>query len=217
MASAAIPPAAESAREAEDGGGAEDPGAAWPDAGPASRCERAPTGYATPRPDMAKECFTTVFDASGQPPPLLFAGLGLLFIVVGYLVLLSRPKSYLGWFVRRRASVIAAIVLIALWTVSAVAFTIGDWWSVRFGTAHVVEGDVEEFQTMPADGHGSEQFVVDGIRFQYSDSTASAGFNQTSVDGGPIRAGLHVRIRFVELGSRATITRLELACPPEPP
>ena len=217
MASAAIPRAGGSAREADDAVGAEDPGAAWPDTGAASRGERAPTGYATPRLDMATECLTTAFDASGQPPPLLFAGLGLVFIVVGYLVLLSRPKSYLGWFLRRRASVIAAIILIALWTVSAVAFTIGDWWNVHFGTAHELEGEVEELQTNPADGHGSEQFVVDGVRFQYSDATTSAGFNQTSVDGGPIRAGLHVRIRFVELGSGPTITKLELACPPGSP
>lgn len=159
------------------------------------------------------ECFTTAFDASGQPPPLLFAGLGLLYLVVGYLILLSRPKSYLGWFLRRRVSVIVAIFLVFLWTVSAVAFTTGDWWKVRFGTASVVEGDVEEFQPMPVSGHGSEHFVVDGLRFQYSASTTSAGFNQTSIDGGPIRAGEHVRIRFVELGSGRTITKLELACP----
>lgn len=158
------------------------------------------------------ECFTTAFDASGQPlPPLLFAGLGLLFLVGGYLILLSRPKSYLGWFLRRRVSVIVAIVLIAIWTVSAVAFTTGDWWSMRFGTAHVVEGNVEEFQPMLAHGHGSEHFVVDGVRFQYSDST-TAGFEQTSIDGGPIRAGLHVRIRFVDLESGPAITKLELAC-----
>ena len=158
-------------------------------------------------------CFTTAFDASGQPPPLLFAGLGLISIVIGYLILLSRPKSYLGWFLRLRVSRIVAILLIALWTVSAVAFTVGDWWSVHFGTAYVVEGDVEEFQPMPAGGHGSEHFVVDGRRFQYSDATASPGFDQTSIDGGPIRAGLHVRIRYVELGSGPTITKLELACP----
>jgi len=159
------------------------------------------------------QCFTTAFDASGQPPPLLFAGLGLLFIVSGYVVLLSRPRSYLGWFLRRRVSVIAAILLIALWTVSAVAFTFGDWWNVHFGTVYVVEGDVEEFQPMPANGQGSERFVVDGRRFQLSDSVASAGFNQTSIDGGPIREGLHVRIHFVELASGSTITKLELACP----
>ena len=159
------------------------------------------------------ECFTTAFDASGQPPPLLFAGLGLLYIVIGYLILLSRPKSYLGWFLRRRVSVIAAILLVAVWTVSAVAFTMGDWWNVRFGRAYVVEGDVQEFQPMPADGNGSEHFVVDGLRFQYSDSTSSAGFNQTSVNGGPIRDGLRVRIRFVKLGSGPTITKLEIACP----
>jgi hypothetical protein len=166
---------------------------------------------------VTAQCFTTAFDASGQPPPLLFAGLGLLFIVIGYLILLSRPRSYLGWFLRRRVSVIAAIVLIALWTVAAVAFTIGDWWTVRFGTAHVVEGDVEEFQPMPANGHGSERFVVDGLRFQYSDTVASAGFNGTSVDGGPIRDGLHVRIHFVDLASGPTITKLELACPARSP
>jgi hypothetical protein len=136
-------------------------------------------------------CFTTAFDAAGQPPDLFLPGVALVTIVAAYLVLVfCTPYWGVGSYLRRRGAVIAAIVIAAAVLVLDVVSTNQDWWNEQFGTAHVAEGDVE------AGASGSEWFVVDGIRFQHSDS-----------DGGQVRAGLHV-----QLDSGPTITKLELAC-----
>jgi len=41
-----------------------------------------------------------------------------------------------------------------------------------------------------------ESFTVGGRRFSYSDYEVTAGFNNTASHGGPIRAGLHVRVTY---------------------
>ncbi len=53
----------------------------------------------------------------------------------------------------------------------------------------------------------SERFTVCGAAFSYSDYAVTAGFNNTSSHGGPIREGIWVRI--AHLGN--SIARVELA------
>lgn len=65
------------------------------------------------------------------------------------------------------------------------------------GRALTVEGRVEQFHPMPEGGHDEEHFTVAGKLFAYSDYEVMAGFNNTSSHGGPIRAGLRVRIRYI--------------------
>jgi hypothetical protein len=60
--------------------------------------------------------------------------------------------------------------------------------------AQIVEGPVTNFLPMPYSGHRNESFVVQGIKFEYSDYGITAGFNNTVSHGGPIREGLVVRI-----------------------
>ena len=62
--------------------------------------------------------------------------------------------------------------------------------------AHFIEGTVSQFIPMPYTGHAMESFVVHGVRFAYSDYVITAGFNNTSSHGGPIREGLPVRIWY---------------------
>jgi len=76
------------------------------------------------------------------------------------------------------------------------------------GRYSLVEGLVDNFSPMPFEGHQAECFAVNGVRFCYSDYDRTAGFNQTSSHGGPIRQGVRVRIAY--LGNH--ILRLEL-CP----
>ena len=52
-----------------------------------------------------------------------------------------------------------------------------------------------------------ERFCVSGTCFEYSDYVVTGGFNNTSSHGGPIRAGLPVRVSHV--GDR--IVKLEIA------
>lgn len=82
--------------------------------------------------------------------------------------------------------------------------------ALRSGTASVVEGPVEHFHPMPYTGHANETFDVSGVHFEYSDYGITAGFNNTSSHGGPIREGLDVRIAFIGPRTGATIVRLEI-------
>ncbi|MGA8709500.1 MAG: hypothetical protein WB646_21230 [Steroidobacteraceae bacterium] len=66
----------------------------------------------------------------------------------------------------------------------------------KTGNVRVVEGVVTNFTPMPVDGHAMESFCVEKTCFQYSDHVFTGGFNNTSSQGGPIRAGLPVRVTY---------------------
>lgn len=78
------------------------------------------------------------------------------------------------------------------------------------GTARIVEGTVQNFVPMPYTGHATERFDVGGVHFWYSDYVETAGFHQSASHGGPIRAGLPVRIAYVPAGRENKIVRLEV-------
>jgi hypothetical protein len=61
---------------------------------------------------------------------------------------------------------------------------------------NVVEGKVEKFVPMPYQGHVRESFVVGGKNFSYSDYILTGCFNNTTSHGGPIHAGLLVRVAY---------------------
>ena len=74
------------------------------------------------------------------------------------------------------------------------------------GNFSVVEGLATDFQPMPYEGHRNECFTVQNKQFCYSDYGPSAGFNNSTSHGGPIRENLPVRVSYV--GN--TIVRLEV-------
>ena len=88
-----------------------------------------------------------------------------------------------------------------LWTVVTFALTYPDYQTlvnaVDSGQINVVEGKVSDFKAMPLSGHAMERFCVSGVCFEYSDYVVTAGFNNTSSHGGPIREGLPVRVIYV--------------------
>jgi hypothetical protein len=67
----------------------------------------------------------------------------------------------------------------------------------RMGRYSTVEGTVADFRPMPSAGHSAECFRVKTQEFCYGDNIISPGFNNDIVHGGPIRAGLPVRIAYV--------------------
>jgi hypothetical protein len=71
----------------------------------------------------------------------------------------------------------------------------------------VVTGVVTNFDPMPWGGHKEESFLVNGLKFSYSNFEPSVGFNNSASHGGPIRDGLNVRIHYLD----GKILRLELA------
>jgi hypothetical protein len=81
------------------------------------------------------------------------------------------------------------------------------------GLTSEIEGKVEDFKPMPPEGHVMESFCVKNVCFDYSDYVVTGGFNNTSSHGGPIRAGLRVRIHYIKgfvPSEGNVITRLEV-------
>jgi len=98
-----------------------------------------------------------------------------------------------------------------LWLLVWTALTLPAYYSLRSALLRdecaVVEGIVTDFHPMARNGKGSESFEVSGVRFTYSDFVITPGFHRTTYRGGPIRAGLHVRVHY----RGQDIARLEIA------
>lgn len=136
-------------------------------------------------------------------------------------VVLGVAGLYLCWEAFRggaRASQKAFALFFAAFSWSIATFL---WTSIRSdqsalrraladGRAPVVEGVVEDFVPMPRGGHALESFRVGGVRFAYSDYIMTAGFHRSAASGGPIHAGLPVRITYVPRGRANEIARLEV-------
>jgi hypothetical protein len=151
-----------------------------------------------------------------------FAAFGLIFVTIGILLVASvtwrRSLPFRWWSTRPLASKIFAYFFFGfalLWT--SITF-VGTWRdysrlenAIATGHARVVEGVVTDFSPMPVTGHAMERFCVSGsfACFEYSDYVVTSGFNNTSSHGGPIRAGLRVRVTYVG----DSILKLEVAKP----
>src|SRR2546425_6710696 len=148
---------------------------------------------------------------------LWFPSLGLL--LAGFAVIVSR-------FVPRPGAIFSYVVagLGLLWALGAGATVYASHAEARRAanspSTPAVEGIVENFHPAPYEGHEDESFDVNGHRFAYSDYVITGGFRQTSSHGGPIREGLHVRVRYVpsettDLESRSAnlIVKLEVCTP----
>ena len=67
------------------------------------------------------------------------------------------------------------------------------------GEYQTVEGYVENFHPMPAEGHDQESFMINGVRFEYSDYTVQFGYHNAKSHGGVITGnGQHLRIGYTQ-------------------
>jgi hypothetical protein len=150
---------------------------------------------------MSADGYQTVFDVTMVGfKSWKFPAVGLIFVAIG-LVLPSLINS--GKFRRMPGPAAKWFRLFFLgfaifWTVTSFVATFSDYRksvdAMVNGQAAYIEGAVTEFRPMPSTGHSMESFVVQGVRFEYSDYIITAGFNHTASHGGPIRDGLLVRI-----------------------
>jgi len=159
--------------------------------------------------------YATVFDASVHPyRNFSFVLPGVTFMLVGA-VFVFRPEWFEAVFrkpLRHRYIFRWFFFLFSvLWTATAMVALLKDArtasQATQPGKCEMIEGRVAHFHPMPAEGHDTEHFDVQGIGFSYSDYEVSAGFNNTASHGGPIRAGLPVRICYRD----GEILRLEIA------
>lgn len=128
---------------------------------------------------------------------------GVMFGVIGAVFMLV-PKPVAAWLSRgggplyTRAFGVVFLLFSLVWTTAtAKHFYEADGAAraqARQRDCTMIEGRVENFHPMPEAGHEMESFDVAGQHFEYSDFHLSAGFNNSASHGGPIRAGLPVRI-----------------------
>lgn len=150
-----------------------------------------------------------------------FPAFGLIFVAIGAIavatVIHRNSLPFPGWSGQPRKSKVFSYSFLAFgvfWTVATTSLTYQQYSKLanatRNGTAKVVEGQVTDFTPMPYGGHALESFCVSGACFEYSDYVITTGFNNTSSHGGPIRAGLPVRVTYVG----GTIVKLEIGPTP---
>lgn len=160
--------------------------------------------------------YTTVFDVTQVGfRQWTFPAFGLIFIVIGLVlptllkhrVLRSPIPGMDKWF----PPIWLGFAII--WTVTSFISTFGEYRravaAMRDNRAQIVEGVVTQFKPMPYIGHSMESFTVQGVKFEYSDYVAAAGFNQTASHGGPIHEGLPVKIWY----DHGQILRLDVKNP----
>jgi len=142
--------------------------------------------------------FVTVFDFTQKTfpwwnwaSPLIFVAIGILFIAVVPKISDKKRAKPFGWIFVVLGSFFAVLTFSSDWSEYRDAVT-----AVNEHRSSVVEGPVQDFQPMPYEGHQDECFRVQGVQFCYSDYVSTAGFNQSASHGGPIRAGLPVRITY---------------------
>ena len=141
--------------------------------------------------------YITAFDVSKTGPvPWLPVQISLLSLTVGA-VFATAGVAF------KRVRTISMIGLVVLcfsigWTITT---TIPTWVerqklisALRSHRCRLLNGLVTDFHPMPYQGHSNETFVLDGNRFEYSDYRVQPGFHQTASHGGPIEAGMRVRI-----------------------
>jgi hypothetical protein len=159
--------------------------------------------------------YVTVYQISRQPPlapDWLFSYAGLVPLIVGAVLIFGKYR--LGW---RRPNwplplFFCLLGIVLFYIAGSLATFVTGMNSealTSFETGHysVVEGIVTDFHPMPYEGHDDECFTVASQRFCYSDYALTPGFRNTASHGGPIRAGLRVRIAY----AFDTILRLEVA------
>ena len=133
-----------------------------------------------------------------------FPAFGLIFVAVGVWLYWHRNALPGRWRRSARAAKIFTLSFLAFsgfWTLGTFAVTFLNYRRLAFaaaqGAVSVVEGPVRGFTPMPAAGHAMERFCVHDVCFEYSDYLVTAGFNNTSSHGGPMRDGMSVRVTCV--------------------
>jgi hypothetical protein len=152
--------------------------------------------------------YRVVFDASRKAFQWWFPALGLIFVCIGGVMIWWGRRNQ--WSLWRMSNGYFMAGFACLWSALTLGMLLPEYLSlqsgVRQGQFSVVEGAVTDFRPMPHEGHKSECFSVREQTFCYSDYEVTAGFNNSTSHGGPIREGLPVRVSYIG----GTIVRLEV-------
>lgn len=84
--------------------------------------------------------------------------------------------------------------------------------AIKSGQVSVVEGCLQRFHPMPAEGHDTERLDLNGRVFEYSDYIITPGFRNTESHGGPIHSDSKLRLTVVG-GEIVKVEVQQHACP----
>jgi hypothetical protein len=161
--------------------------------------------------------WVTVYSAADPPQlgDLMPIGAGLILIAMAVGILFFRIPEWLHGQVARKS---IGFVLLAVGTPLTLISTVGTFlprhtWSerLRAGETEYVEGVITNFVPMPSGCHGQEHFDIGSQHFEYADCRITTGFNHSSTEGGPVRAGETVRVNFVDASNGNLIIKLQIA------
>jgi hypothetical protein len=143
--------------------------------------------------------YTTVFEVSKKGFNWWVPAVGFGFFILS--AVLIKVGSQHRWPWSKKWVGYFGVVFATFWTLAVFGTMFHEYNQLqaayRRGEYATVEGVIQNFQPMPWDGHQDECFSVNAVQFCYSDYAPTAGFNNTASHGGPIRAGLSVRIGYV--------------------
>ncbi|GGG67716.1 hypothetical protein [Edaphobacter dinghuensis] len=142
--------------------------------------------------------YVTAYEISQRAPDWPFACVGFIPLIAGAVIIWGKRRF--KWAQPHWLFAVFCLLFGLLW-VSVVGFSTihadsAAYNAYRDGEYQTVEGIVSDFHPMPYEGHQDECFSVADQRFCYSDYEIAPGFHNATSHGGPIRAGLPVRISY---------------------
>ena len=161
--------------------------------------------------------YKTVFEATEKSFEV-FSLIPVIFVLVGLIIAINvirnKPKSDPK---RKKTIIIGFIIsgfalLLSLVTVPPALNAKKEAQRILDNKEYkVIEGEIENFDPMPYDGHAEESFTVNGVYFEYSDYRSSLGYNNAASHGGVIKAnGQEVRLSYVEIDNKNQILKIEV-------
>jgi hypothetical protein len=158
--------------------------------------------------------YAVVFDSTGSNSSSWLAFLPNLVIAVLMISLIL----YLMWQVRRGNLKSKSVFLIAfVLTCIGVGFRLSHYYYFMqnifsyHSSYKTVEGVVNNYETKRKPDFNVERFEVQNVQFSYSNLGSFRCFHTPATNGGPVRAGLAVRVSYRETYSQRCIVKLEIA------
>lgn len=135
----------------------------------------------------------------------IFLIVGAGFLINSFSLVKSEPQTnarerFIDNFFKYAGFVIGPL-MIGLFILSAASTAIDHFEyknALKNDDVYVVEGYVENFHEMPYEGHDTEHFEINGVRFEYTDYVITNGYHKTASYGGVItKNGQHLKIKYV--------------------
>jgi len=165
--------------------------------------------------------YITIYEYTPEATNLLQVAPLFIFILLGFGMVFYYMKSYsflrqflvfFGYLMGIIASIMMIVMLVRIPEILSEERKFKN--VIRQKNYKVVEGKIERFSNYNESGHVFERFIVNEVRFEYSDYILGKGFNHTSKNNGPIlkihQEDRRVRISYIRKDDDNLILKLEV-------